>query len=189
MPTAVRVAVLGDSLALSPTRELNVASELELRAAAAHLPVRVSNFSGWGDTTADGLRRLDSALAITPHILVVQLGANDGLRGMAVDVVERNLDAILQRAQARRVGVLLCGMEAPPVHGFTYTLEFHRLFPRLATRHQVPLVPFVLAGVVFNPEFNGPDGLHPNAAGARRMAATIWPYLEPLIQQTALFAA
>ena len=189
MPIAVRVAVLGDSLALSPTRELNVASELELRAAAANLPVRLSNFSGWGDTTADGLRRLDTALATTPHILVVELGANDGLRGTPVDVVERNLDLIVQRARARGVAVLLCGMEAPPVRGFNYTLEFHRLFRRVAARHEVPLVPFLLEGVVFNPELNGPDGLHPNAAGARRMADTIWPYLEPLIRQTSLVAA
>ena len=182
------VVVLGDSLALSPTSQLNFTTELQARADAAAVRARVSNASAWGDTTADGLRRLDAALAADPEILVVALGANDGLRGVSVSAVERNLAEIIVRARARGSRVLLTGMEAPPVNGFDYSIQFHQIFPRLAAQHAIPLVPFLLAGVVFAPELNGPDGVHPNAAGARRIAATIWPYLEPLVRQTAAAA-
>jgi acyl-CoA thioesterase-1 len=80
--------------------------------------------------------------------------------------------------------VLLCGLEVPPVHGWSYTVAFHSLFPRLARRHAVPLVPFLLAGVALNAELNGPDRVHPNAAGAQQIADTVWPYLRPLLQPT-----
>jgi acyl-CoA thioesterase I len=81
------------------------------------------------------------------------------------------------------VRVLLCGMETPPLRGWEYTVDFHKIFPRLAATHGVPLVPFLLAGVVLDPEMNGRDGIHPNAAGARRIADTIWPYLEPMVRE------
>jgi acyl-CoA thioesterase-1 len=80
-------------------------------------------------------------------------------------------------------------MEAPPLHGFTYSLQFHQLFPRLVSQHGIPLVPFLLSGVVFNPDLNLPDGVHPNAAGARRIADTVWLYLEPLIRAELASAA
>jgi acyl-CoA thioesterase-1 len=184
MPTLPRVVVLGDSLALSPTVDVNFATELQVRANAAGQPARVINVSAWGDTTADGARRIEAALAEVPQILVVALGANDGLRGVPAASVERNLGEIILRAQDRRVRVLLTGMEAPPVNGFSYSIEFHQVFPRLAARHDVPLVPFLLAGVVFDRNLNGPDGVHPNAAGARRIADTVWPYLQPLLRIT-----
>jgi len=154
--------------------------------------LRISNASTWGDTTADGLQRLDAALAIRPQILVVALGANDGLRGVSLRTVERNLDEIITRAQDRGIRVLLTGMEAPPIsfrEGFDYSIQFHLLFPRLAARYDLPLVPFLLAGVVLHPDMNGADGIHPNAAGARRIAATVWPYLETLVRQVSPAAA
>jgi acyl-CoA thioesterase-1 len=82
--------------------------------------------------------------------------------------------------------VLLCGMETPPSRGWQYTLDYHGLFPRLATRYDLPLVPFLLAGVALNPELNGPDEVHPNTAGAKRIAETVWPYLKPLLQVAAV---
>ena len=169
-----RAVVLGDSLALSPTSELNFTTALQARAQSAGLRLRVSNASVWGDTTTDGLRRLDAALEVSPQILVVALGANDGLQGVPVSTVERNLGEIMAGARGHRTRVLLTGMEAPPVSGFDYSIQFH---------HDIPLVPFLLAGVVLNPDMNGPDLVHPNAAGARRIANTIWPYLEPLVRQ------
>jgi acyl-CoA thioesterase-1 len=178
-----RAVVLGDSLALSPTPELNFTTELQARAEAAGLRLRISSASTWGDTTTDGLRRLDAALDGNPQILVVALGANDGLRGVPVSTVERNLGEIIARARGRRAHVLLTGMEAPPVSGFDYSIQFHLVFTRLAAQHDIPLVPFLLAGVLLNPDMNGPDGVHPNAAGARRIASTVWPYLEPLVRQ------
>jgi acyl-CoA thioesterase-1 len=184
-----RVVVLGDSLAVSPSSLLNFTTELQARADTAGVRMEITNASTWGDTTADGLRRLDAALALNPHVLVVALGANDGLRGVAVSSVERNLDRIVTRARARGARILLCGIEAPPLKGFDYSIQFHRVFTRLAAEHGIPLVPFLLAGVVFDPDFNGPDLFHPNAAGARRIAATVWPYLEPLVEQSATAAA
>ena len=178
-----RAVVLGDSLALSPTSELNFTTELQARAQSAGLRLRISNASTWGDTTTDGLRRLDAALEGNPQILVVALGANDGLRGVPVSTVERNLGEVIARARGRRARVLLTGMEAPPLSGFDYSIQFHLVFQRLAAQHDISLVPFLLAGVVLNPDMNGPDGVHPNAAGARRIANTIWPYLEPLVRQ------
>ena len=103
-----------------------------------------------------------------PAILIVALGANDGIRGVEGALVRRNLSTIIERAQARQIRVLLCGMEAPPFYGWNYTLAFHEIFPDLARNTNVPLVPFLLAKVALNPEMNGEDLIHPNAAGADR---------------------
>ena len=138
-----------------------------------------------GAITADGVRRLDSVVTSDSRILVLELGANDGLRGIPIETVEQNLATMIERAQARGIRVLLCGMETPPSQGLAYTVAFHRVFPGLAARYGVALVPFLLAGVALNPNLNGPDGIHPNAAGAGQIADTVWPYLERLIQQTA----
>jgi acyl-CoA thioesterase I len=183
-PAAVRrIVVLGDSLAVSPSIDLSFPSELQARIARQGLRWTVMNAGVNGDTTAGGLRRIEPLLARDVGVLVVALGANDGLRGVDVSTIEKNLSAIIDVAQARRIRVLLCGMEMPPTHGWDYTVAFHHLFPRLAQQYAVTLVPFLLAGVALVPGLNGPDGIHPNAAGARRIADTIWPYLEPLVQQ------
>ena len=134
-----------------------------------------------GDTTTGGLRRFEQALTGDTRVLVLELGANDGLRGIDIPIVEKNLSTMIERAQARGIRVLLCGMETPPLNGWNYTVDFHRLFPRLAQKYNVALVPFLLAGVALNPELNGDDEIHPNAAGAQRIAETVWPYLEPLV--------
>jgi acyl-CoA thioesterase-1 len=141
----------------------------------------VLNAGAWGDTTADGLRRLDEALVDGTRVLIVALGANDGLDGVPLTEIEQNLDRIIQRAQARGVSVLLCGMETPPFRGLNYSLEFHQIFPRLAAARATALVPFMLAGVLLIPDMTT-DGVHPNRAGAQRIAATIWPYLEPMVR-------
>ena len=178
----LRAVVLGDSLAVSPSR------------AEDFLPtcsVASMHFTGWimsnagvtGDTTAGGLRRFDQAVPEDTRVLILELGANDGLRGVDITTVERNLSTMIERAQARGARVLLCGMETPPIHGWSYSVDFHRLFPRLAQKYGIPLVPFLLDGVVLNPDLNGDDEIHPNAAGAQRMAETVWRYLQPLVQQ------
>jgi acyl-CoA thioesterase-1 len=121
-------------------------------------------------------------------VLVLALGANDGLRGVAIPTIEQNLTTIIERALSRNIRVLLCGMETPPMRGWKYTLAFHELFPRLAAKYNLPLVPFLLAGVALVPDMNGQDGIHPNAAGARRIADNIWPSLEPLLQDRMMTA-
>ena len=105
---------------------------LEQRLNAQHNGWVVNNAGVSGDTTSGGLRRFDQAVADGPQILILELGANDGLRGVDVTTVERNLSTMIERAQARGIHVLLCGMETPPIHGWDYTVNFHQLFPRVA---------------------------------------------------------
>jgi acyl-CoA thioesterase I len=178
-----RIAVLGDSLAVSPTEAESFPAVLQSWLEARRLPWVMTNAGVRGDTTSGALRRLDSVLAGEPRILIVALGANDGLRGVDVSIITRNLSEIVERAQARGVKVLLCGMETPPLNGWSYTVAFHQIYPGLAEKYNVPLVPFLLTNVVFNPQMNGPDLIHPNAAGARQIANTVWPYLEPLVTE------
>jgi acyl-CoA thioesterase-1 len=122
-----------------------------------------------------------STALVETEILILAIGINDGLRGVRIATVEQNLAAMIERAQAKGIKVLLCGMEAPPVAGFTYTIEFHRMYARLAERYKVPLVPFFLIGIIGNEEQNLDDTLHPNAAGHKVIADTIWPYLRPML--------
>lgn len=185
VPEASRraIVVLGDSLAVSPSRTESFPAVLQARLNAAHPGWTIRNEGVIGDTTADGVQRINAALTADTAILVLELGANDGLRGDGIATIEANLGTMIERAQARSVRVLLCGMQTLPFNGLNYALEFHQLFPRVAARYNVPLVPFLLEGVALIPEFNLPDGIHPNAAGARRIADTVWPYLQPLVFQ------
>ena len=178
-----RIVVLGDSLAVSPSRSENFARELQQRVETAAPNWVVTNAGISGDTTAGGLARFDRDVPPDTRILVLALGANDGLRRIQISTIEQNLSAMVERAQSRGIRVLLCGMETPPAHGWNYSLDFHRVFPRVAERYRIPLVPFLLAGVALDPQMNGEDGFHPNRAGARRIAETVWPYLEPLVLQ------
>jgi acyl-CoA thioesterase-1 len=182
-PPAVvrRVVVLGDSLAVHPSLEESFPAMLQRRIDRRALPWTVLNAGVAGDTTDGGLRRVEEHLHGEVGVLVVALGANDGLRRVSISTIESNLADIIERAQVRGVRVLLCGMETPPTYGWAYTVAFHHVFPRVANEYATPLVPFLLTGVALVPEMNGPDGIHPNAAGAQRIADTIWPYLEPLL--------
>ena len=133
------------------------------------------------DTSGDALRRLDAALRGDVRVLIVELGANDGLRGVPVERLKSNLSSIIETAQSRHIAVVLCAMEALPVHGWDYTVAFHQAYPELAAKFDVPLVPFVLRNMIGNAEMMQPDMVHPNAAGARAIADVIWPYLKPLV--------
>ena len=180
----LKIVALGDSLTSGhrlPRGEAYPAVlQGELRDAG--LPFDVVNHGVSGDTTAGALRRLEAALAEEPQILIVALGANDGLRGVPVAQVRANLEAIVSTAKERGVTVLLVGMEALPLYGWQYTIDFHHVFPGIATKYGVPLVPFMLNGVLGNADLMSPDGVHPNAAGARIIAGNIWPYLRPLAE-------
>jgi acyl-CoA thioesterase-1 len=176
------IVALGDSLTsghgVGKSHSYPAVLEASLRAAG--LPFAVMNHGVSGDTTAGGVRRVEAALAEDPRILIVALGANDGLRGVPVTSVRRNLEQIIEAAQARDVPVLLCGMDALPLYGWQYTVDFHNIYPELAKKYNVPLVPFLLAGVVANQQMLLPDMIHPNVAGAKAIAGNIWPYLQPL---------
>jgi acyl-CoA thioesterase-1 len=178
-----RVVVLGDSLSAGlglPPQEAFPAL-LQRKIDADGLKFEVINAGVSGDTSAGGLRRLDWALDGDVQVLIVGLGANDGLRGLPVDEMRRNLSTIVERAQARHITVVLCGMEAPPNFGASYTTAFRTAFKDVAKKYDVALVPFLLDGVAGLADLNQEDGIHPNARGAQRVADTVWSTLRPLL--------
>lgn len=177
------IVAFGDSLTSGPglRPEQTYPALLQQRITSDGRAYRVINAGVTGDTSSEALLRFDAALVPDTRIVILAIGINDGLRGVPVATVERNISTMIERAQARGIAVLLCQMEAPPLGGLTYTIEFHRVFTRLADRYKAPLVPFFLLGIIGNDELNLDDTLHPNAAGHRVMADTIWPHLRPML--------
>ncbi len=182
---AVRVVALGDSLTagLGLAPEEAYPSLLQARLRERGLAVDVVNAGVSGDTSAGGLRRLDWSLDYSVRVLIVALGGNDGLRGLPPEQLRTNLATIVERAQARRVTVILAGMEAPPNLGRTYSTAFRQVYPGLAERYHVALLPFLLDGVAGDGRLNQGDGIHPNAAGARKVADNLWPLVLTAVRQ------
>ena len=178
------VVALGDSL----TAGLGVAADeafparLQARLRAEGYDYRVVNAGVSGDTTAGGLRRVDWALRAHPDVVIVALGANDGLRGQSPQAIRANLEEIVARLQASGARVLLVGMRLPPNYGAEYTKEFEAVFPAVARRAKITLMPFLLDGVAADPRLNQADGIHPTAAGQQMIADRLWPYLRPLLR-------
>jgi acyl-CoA thioesterase-1 len=182
-----RIVVLGDSLTAGyglPSPDQSFPAMLQASVDAAGLGYEVVNMGVSGDTTAGGLRRLEWALEGDVRVLVVALGGNDGLRGLSPAQMRENLAAIVDGAQRRGVQVLLCGMEAPPNLGGDYTRQFRAVYAEIARQKRVTLLPFLLDGIAGLPDMNQPDGIHPNAAGAQRMAGLVWAKLRPMITDT-----
>ena len=147
--------------------------------------VQVINAGVSGDTTAGGRSRLDWALGDQPQVAVVELGANDGLRGLDPASTRENLDAILTTLKDRKIPTLLAGMYAPRNLGREYGDRFNAIYPDLAAKHGVPLYPFFLDGVALDPKLNQEDGMHPNAKGVAVVVEGILPHLTPLIDSLA----
>jgi acyl-CoA thioesterase I len=182
-----RVVAFGDSLTSGRgigTTEAFPAI-LQQRIERDRLDYIVVNAGQSGDTSSRAMRRFDAALDGDVRVLILALGANDGLRGVPVAQLKSNLSRMIEKAQQRGVRVLLCGMEALPIYGWDYTVAFHNAYRELAKEYGVTLVPFILANVIGNPDLMQPDHAHPNAAGARAIADNIWPYLEPVLQTDA----
>ncbi len=184
LPAApAKVVFLGDSL----TAGLGLAEEAAYPALVGQLlgerglAVQVVNAGVSGDTSAGGLARVDWLLSLRPAIVVVALGANDGLRGQPVASIEANLREIVRRAQAAGARVLLAGMKMPPNYGPEYTRDFEALYARLARELDLPFVPFLLEGVAADPKLNQDDGIHPTAEGQRKIAALVADALQPLV--------
>jgi acyl-CoA thioesterase-1 len=178
-----RIVVLGDSLASGRGIGADNAfpAVLEKKVKDEGLEFEIVNAGISGDTSSGALRRFERLLDDDVRVLVLELGANDGLRGVPVAQVKANLGRMIEAAQARRIAVLLCGMEALPIHGWDYSVAFHNVYGELAKKYDVPLVPFILMNVIGNRDLMQPDHAHPNAAGARAIADNIWPYLKPLL--------
>ena len=156
---------------------------IQQRIDEAGLDYRVVNAGVSGDTSAGGLRRLDWLLRAPVAVLVLELGANDMLRGQGPEELGRNLQEILRRTSAAHpdARLLVAGMRAPPNLGPDYVRRFEAVYPDLAERHGAALLPFLLEGVAGDPSLNQPDGIHPTAAGHRRIADNVWEALEPLL--------
>ena len=178
-----RVVALGDSLTaglgLAPHKAWPALVQQKIDDAG--LDVEMVNAGVSGDTTAGGLRRLDWALEGNVKVLVLELGANDGLRGLPLGQMKDNLSEIIETARARGIAVLLCGMEAPPNFGPRYTSEFRQVFRDLADEHDVVFLPFFLDGVAGNAALNQADGIHPNEEGTGRVADLVWQALQPML--------
>lgn len=146
-------------------------------------PFRVVNAGVSGHTSTDGLEQLEWLLRQDVAVLVLELGANDGLRGISPELMERNLRAIVERTRERHPGaaVVLAGMQVPPNMGRDYSERFRGVFERLAQDNALPLVPFLLEGVGGEPELNLEDGVHPNMKGHQRVAENVWAVLEPVL--------
>jgi acyl-CoA thioesterase-1 len=179
------LVVLGDSLTagLGVARDEAYPALLEARLRREGFAYRVVNAGVSGDTTAGGRRRLDWVLRAQPDLVVVALGANDGLRALPLDALRDNLTAIVTRLRAAGTRVLLAGMRLPPNYGVEYANAFAQAFAEVARATSVPLLPFLLEGVAGDPALNQADGLHPNPAGHRIMADTVWRAVRPYLQK------
>ncbi|MFL4983855.1 MAG: arylesterase [Xanthobacteraceae bacterium] len=179
----VRIVALGDSLTagfgLPP--EATFPARLEAALRARGLAVEVTNAGVSGDTVSGGLARLDWSVPEGTHAVIVELGANDALRGVDPAVTRSALDAILRRLGERHIAVLLTGMRAPPNMGADYVRAFDAVFPALAAAHDVVFDPFFLDGVAADRALNQPDGLHPTAGGVEAIVRRILPKAEELV--------
>lgn len=187
------VLFLGTSLTAGYGLELEQAypALIQQRIDSAGLDFRVVNAGESGRTSAGGLARIDWLLREPVAVLVLELGANDGLRGLDPEELRQNLQEIVDRTRAAHPAarIVVAGMEAPPNLGDRYTEVFRAVFPALAERNDAVLIPFLLEGVAAVPELNQADGIHPTAEGQRRVAETVWRVLEPVLRSLARASA
>lgn len=178
---AKTVLMLGDSL----TEGYRLAKEeayphlVEEELKKKHPDIKVINGGVSGATTASAMKRLDWYLKAKPDIMVLALGANDGLRGLNVSQAEKNLTQVIEKARSKNIEVILAGMEIPSNYGEKYRQEFRALYPKLAKKYDLTLIPFLLKDVATVKELNLTDGIHPNPEGHKIMAKTVIKYLEP----------
>ena len=180
------ILVFGDSLsaAYGIRPEQGWVALLTQRLQAQGYGYEIVNASVSGETTSGGLQRLPRALQLHhPGIVVLELGGNDGLRGLPLTTTRDNLAQMVRLSQQAGAQLLLVGIRMPPNYGPRYTEEFAGMFPALAKQYHVPLVPFLLQNVALDPSRMQEDGVHPNARGEPQVLDTLWPYLEPLLKK------
>ena len=174
------IIIIGDSI----TAGLGISTDgifptlLENKFKENGQPTKILNAGVSGDTTAGGLRRIDWLLKQKPDLLLIELGANDGLRGIDVQDIETNLSAIIQKAQTNKTEVMLLSMKIPANFGEQYTNDFVAIYPRLAEKHNIPLLPFLLQGVAGEKKYNQADGIHPTKEGHVIIADTMYDQLQ-----------
>ena len=183
--TAKSIVVLGDSISAGYGIEVaqGWVALLQQKLAEKAAGYTIHNESISGDTTAGGLARIDRILTLhKPDIVIIELGANDGLRGLPPKLIKSNLAEITHRVQLAGAKVLLLSMKIPPNYGKRYTDLFYTIYPQLATELGVPYVPFVMEDVALTKDMMQADGLHPNAQGQPAIADKVWPQLLPLLK-------
>lgn len=182
-----RIVAFGDSLTAGYglSSEESYPALLQERLIKANLHYKVINAGVSGDTTAGGVRRLDWVLKSRPTIVILELGGNDGLRGLPLHDTYGNLEKIIQRLKAEGVTILLAGMKIPPNYGQAYTDEFSTMYEKLAKKYNVTLMPFFLEGVALRPHLTQPDGIHPTAEGYQIIADNVLENLVPLLEANA----
>lgn len=183
--SAKTIVVLGDSISAGFGIEVQQGwvALLQNRLAAQHSPYVISNESISGDTSAGGLARIDDALRRhKPQIVLIELGANDGLRGLSPEAMKANLTEMVKRTEKTGAKVLLLAMKIPPNYGKRYIEMFYNIYPQLAAELKVSYVPFILEDVALKTELMQADGLHPNALAQPIVAERIWGYLAPILK-------
>ena len=182
---APRIVTFGNSLTagLGVSPDQSYPAQLQRRLLEAGYHYEVINAGVSGDTTAGGLRRLSWILKSRPSMVILELGANDGLRGKPLSLMASNLTEIIDGLQEAGVEVVLAGMQIPPNYGPDYTTGFASVFERLAQDHGVTLIPFFLEGVAARKDLNQADGIHPTAEGYRIVAQTVFDVIEPLLKK------
>ncbi len=181
-----KIVAFGDSLTagFGLTEKESYPYLLQQRLNADGFDYEVVNAGVSGETSLGGVERVDWVLEQeNVSILILELGANDLLRRVPVAKMKENLSKIIERAQAKNITVLLCGMLAPPNAGAQYQRDYVSVFPDLASRYKVAFMPFILEGVALNPQLNQPDGIHPNSEGEKIMTDNVYKALKPLLQQ------
>ncbi|SAL39311.1 arylesterase [Caballeronia sordidicola] len=183
-PGAPSIVVLGDSISAEYglPRDTGWVALLRKKLTQERFDYSVANSSISGDTTSGGLARLPAALnRIKPKLVIVELGANDALRGVPLATTEANLRTIIEKSQAASAKVLLIGMYVPPNYGPDYSQKFHGVYEKLSKEKQVPLVPFLLAGIENKPEMFQADQIHPTPQAQPLLLNNVWPVLRPLL--------
>lgn len=177
------IVAFGDSLTAGAGLAADEAypAVLERKIKEAGYPYRVINGGVSGETTAGGLRRVPSIIQNRPEVVILELGANDGLRGLGLGETKKNLAGIIESLQKAHIRVVLAGMKIPPNYGKEYTEGFERIFPELAARYRLVLIPFFLEGVGGQASLNQADGIHPTTQGYQKVVDNLWPRLEPLL--------
>jgi len=181
----VKIVGFGDSLMAGYLLPSNAAFPQQLEKALNDKGIEVSieNAGVSGDTTTGGLSRIDWSVPDGTDLVILELGANDALRGIEPDITEKNLDEMLARLKQRGISVILAGMMAPPNMGKDYAAKFNPIYPKLAQKYGVPLYPFFLDGVATKKEFLLEDGMHPNEKGVETMVTNFMPTIEKSLQQ------
>ncbi len=179
------VLALGDSLTagFGVDQKENFPSRLQVKIDDAGLAYKVVNAGVSGDTTAGGVRRINWLMKHKPEIVILALGANDGLRGLSTDEMRSNLETMIRISQEHGARVLLAGMKALPNYGEDYILKFESVYPELAKKYDLDYLPFLLEGVAGAREYTRPDGLHPTGSGYKIIADLVWQHLEPMLKK------